>query len=165
MKKTITTAELFKLLYDQKGATIAQVLMETKPEMRKRENPYWGTITKRTSVNVMINTSYGNALKKAVAKNLPANLVGKVEVVVQPRTWGDRIGNSCIITHNGVLYVEMRPNSAGKTTYLQGTKRIAATTLASFLPVKKEQAVPVYDVRINNIKEIVLDGTTYTIGA
>lgn len=160
MSTKITTAKLFSLLQAQKGATFVTVLMETKPDMRKKGNPYYGQVTKRSRLNATINFSYGNALQKAVETELKR----KVEAVqVFKRTWGERIGKTCLITHKGTLYVEMKPNAAAKSTYTVKDKRISANELKSFLPEKKEQLVPILDVRINNIKEIVLDGTTYTV--
>lgn len=164
MNKTISTAELFTLLQGKKGATFATVITETEPEMRKTGNPYHGSVVKRKRVNVTLNFSYANAVKKAAGKAL-GDLASKVKIEadIKPRTWGDRIGKSCLIMHKGVAYVEMKPNATGTTTYLQNGKKISSSLLAPWMPVKSPAAVPVMDVRINNIKQIVMDDVTYTI--
>jgi hypothetical protein len=100
----ITVAELEAMLASLKpGANIITLSMATTPRMRKTGNMYFGKVRKHATANVQIQADYERAI------NAQRTREGKPsDFKAQPRVWGERIGNTCLIDNNGRKYMAFR---------------------------------------------------------
>ena len=168
MQKEITQKQLREVLLSFKGAKIATIITETVPDMKKTKNPYYGDVVKLTRANVMINTSYSNAIAKKAATQLDPALAKKMQPVVQPRTWGKRVDNTCFITHKDNTYLELRFNSKNpKVVYLNNNtgNEIESDLITPFLTKSAAQVIPVCTVNLDNIRGLIVDKTEYIVKA
>lgn len=158
-KQVINTAELTAILQGIRGAKIATVVIETQPELKKRNNPLQN-VTKKVTMNILFNFNYRAALDKALIANgkAPSNRpAGR-------RTWGQRVPNSPFIMHKGALYLEVKNNGRpSKVEWFANGNPLAYDAVAPFLPAAKQMEVPMCDIKIQNILELRVNGTQYTI--
>lgn len=159
VRQVTTTANLTAILQAVKGAKIATIITETTPDLKKRNNPF-DNVMKRTTMNVLFNFNYRKALDKALvaAGEAPSNRpAGK-------RAWGEKVPNSPFIMHKGHMYLEVKNNGrASKVEWFVDGEAIASAQIEPWLPAKQKQEVPMCDVRIENIKELRVDGVQYVI--
>ena len=114
----ITVSELETILRNlPAGGNFVSVQMATDPKMRKTGNPFFGRVKKHAIVNCQIQADYENAVN---AKRTREGLTADFQAA--PRTWGQRIGNTCLIEHKDKMYMAFRALKCLKTTYrdLQG---------------------------------------------
>lgn len=160
MKRNITLAALTALLMDIKGAKFTTIVTETEPDMRKTDNPFYGRVTKRSTVNVTLNASYRNGVTKALKKAGFSKTTAE-NVTINKPTWGERMGSSPLIMHKGHLYLHAKLNAKpSKISYTyEGAEMNAkeVKNMNTFLSAKAHQAVPVVSIRLENIKELKLD--------
>ncbi len=163
VREKITTAQLTAVLQDIKGAKIATIVTETTPELKKKGNPY-ENVTKRMTSNVTMNFNYRNALEKAGKAVSKAVKAGK-------RAWGERVPNSPFIMHEGALYFEVKMNGKPssieylvKDGLVKGVNVVLSNDkIAPFLPVRVAPLVPMMAVKIQNVKELRVNGKCYVI--
>jgi hypothetical protein len=167
--QAITVAELEAILASRKGATIATIVAETEPTMKKTNNPFVGA-TKISRVNGMINWHYENAVNKQREKE------GHEEVFFSaPRQWGERIKRedgtlTPLVRHKGKAYLELKVQNSLGYEYRHNGAVVPAEMINPFLPQKKEGArqevekiIVLRDYALENIRQIVLDGQTIDI--
>ena len=170
MKKVITTTELVEMLKDYKGATFVNVVTATEPKMRKTNNPYFGSVRKLTTQTVMLGADYEKAVNKRLEKE------GKDADFTKEATYCTPIGSSNAIKQhpNGqiYLYCSFLTNNKPKSRYVFEGREIEKSLLEPFLSAKsvsvkqgltEENEVIVRNFKIENVVEITLSGTTYTI--
>lgn len=103
-----------------KGTRFASIdtISEVKLKGGKK-NPLQNRVFKKTEGSVVILTNtpeqvYANMVKKRLVEE------GKdfKQFELKPRTWGERIGNTCFIEHKGEKYLEVLFVSSGNSSYL-----------------------------------------------
>ncbi len=144
MKRKITTAALMALLLSVKGAKIVSIVAQTSPKLKKRGNPFADQdVTKTSTLNAILNFNYRNALAKKLKVKDPQR----------------------IAVYNGALYLEAKLNGKPKkVTYRAENGDVIPTKkLAAWIPEHKEQDVPMCDIKLQNIKELKLNGVRYIV--
>lgn len=102
-----------------KGTTFSSIDTVSEVKLKGgKKNPFQNRVTKKTigSQVILSNTAesvYANMVKKRLVEE------GKdyEKFELKPRTWGAREGDTCIIDHNGVKYLEVIFIRGGKSTY------------------------------------------------
>ena len=166
--KKITVNQLVNLLSAISVETPARIVTETEVKMKKTNNPYFGQVTKRTTSNVLLCFNYENEVNRERAKE------GKeFDFEAKARTWGDKLGNSPIITNNGQLYLSVRFLKSDGSEFKHNNQPIAKTMLTEWLQESKSSAsnqgltdtneVIVRTYKVVNVKEITIGTETYVI--
>ena len=166
----ISTVFLQKKLMGKNGAFFATIVTETEPVLKKTGNPYFGNIIKRSKANVTFNFKYENSVNNARVKE------GNTEYFTpKPRKWGEKIPNTCFVLHNNTLYAEVKfNNSPSEVIYKLKTGEIIDIELlkpfiternsnAEHQGLSEEKEIILRDIKISNIKEIIMDKEHYMI--
>lgn len=167
--QTISNAQLQAMLLAVKGARMATITMETEPAMRKTNNPYYGNVTKRTTMNITMNFSYENSVNNQRTKEGSDNTFQ-----ASPRKWGERIPGTCFVTHKGFTYMEVKANGAPQSTeyfLTDNGQPIAKADLELYLQEKSsnaahqgvEKEIILRDIKITNIREIKINGGHFIV--
>lgn len=165
--KTISREDLYKMFLGIKSAKFATIKTLTDPKMRKTNNPYLGTM-KETVMNITLNFNYENSVNSQRTKEGTEN-----DFEALPRKWGQRVPNTCLVMHNGKIYIEVKANGKPQSTSFispDGTT-IEKSLLLPFLPVKKsnaehqgvEKEIILRDYSLENITGIKIDGSEYIV--
>jgi len=155
-----TTAQITAVLQAVKGAKIATIITETVPEMKKRNNPYLNVV-KRSTLNMVFNFNYRAAVNKALNEN---DITVQVGNKAGKRVWGEKVPNSPFIMHNGAMYLELKLNRpADKVQYFLDGKEVAADQVTPYLYKRNAKLVPMNDIKIQNIKELRVNGMQYVV--
>ena len=168
-KEIISSAQLMKILFDVKGARFCTIVTTTEPKMNKKNNPYFGNLLKTSEANVTMNFIYENAVN-----NQQIREGNEGTFVVKPRTWGEKIPNTCFIMHNDQMYMEVKYNAIPSSSYystIETNEIINKEFIKPFLPAKKSQAesqgvekeIIIRDIKISNIREIKINQKHYII--
>ena len=140
------------------GAFFATIVTETD----------FGNIIKRSKANVTFNFKYENSVNNARVKE------GNTEYFTpKPRKWGEKIPNTCFVLHNNTLYAEVKfNNSPSEVIYkLKTGEIIDIELLKPFITernskhqgLSEEKEIILRDIKISNIKEIIMDKEHYMI--
>ena len=165
--KEVTKDQLVKVLMGLTGSTFATITAETELKMNKKNNPYYGEVTKVTEANVNINFNYTNAVNNARLKE-----GNEEEFVAQPRKWGQKVPGTPLVLHEGNYYLEARFLGYSKTNsvYYHNNKVVEKTLLESFIPAVREaknqdleNEVIVRSFKIQSIKEVLVNKTRYVV--
>ena len=137
------------------------------PSMRKTGNPFYGRVTKTSTVNGMIGFKYENSVNNQRKREN----IGK-EFVAEPRKWGVRIAGTPIVEHKGQSYLEVKVQRVFDTVYCVDN-RLACDeeikAIKGFFPTNKdnrqevEKPVILRDYCLDSINEIRIAGKWYTI--
>ena len=106
-----------------------------------KKNPMQGRITKETKGGSVM--FFGNSKSNGYANMKNRNLIKSGDAsevkVFEPgkRPWGERIQNTPMITHKGMVYVELIYLHAPKTSYFLDGVPIAKTDIEGLKPSKK----------------------------
>jgi len=140
--------------FGHRGAWFATVVSNTKPNMRKTNNPN-ADARKRTWMMVQGgNWSYSNAVNNARDKMIedgpvyddsddsaPLNTGTSTRFVPKSRKWGERIEGVGLVRHNDKLYFEARVMSCFDRQFVNTSgKLIPDDKIKPFLSEKKSQA-------------------------
>lgn len=140
------------MLYEQvkpvveqlKGSTFAGI--DTTIEVKLlggKKNEMQGRVQKHTvGANVILfNNIKGSAYEAMVRRRMMAEGKDQEEFELKPRKWGERVGSSPFIEHNGKYYIEVFFRSPGKVYYTLDGEEISKEDIVG-LPVKKESDEP-----------------------
>jgi|GEM_PF-2882154 len=166
--KTISLEKLEEMLMGLEGqrANIVTIQTVTPLDMRKTDNPYIGRVFKVATVNCQIQSDYENAVNNRRAKEgKPADFVAQV------RTWGTRVGKSCVVEHKGEKYLAYRALRCLKTKLQDGQGRfVSPEVVAPFVPQKsKPKKQGLDDViiwrtpKLRNIRTININRKRYKV--
>ena len=169
MTNTITVADLeTKLAALPKGANIITVQMATVPRMQKTGNPYFDKVRKYAIANVQIQADYENAVNAQRRKEGKAD-----DFKAQPRVWGERIGNTCLIAHKGRKYMAFRALRCLKSTLRDTRGRFLCDTaiehIKTFMYVSKSKTQKVdteivwRTVALDNVRRININRERYEV--
>lgn len=136
----------------------------TPVKLKKTGNPLDGReVCKYSKLNVRLN---GNYTKQARRET------GNSEFVAQPRAWGERVGESCIIRHNDNFYLEYFCMNVLESGYM--IDGVHATPeqvdiIREFLPKRKKttnagvSTDTVRCVNVENIISVKMNGKNYIL--
>lgn len=168
----ITAVKLLAELKKVSHATIATVVFETIPKFRLKDDegnefPYtMGVVSKVTTVNGMLCADYEKAVNRVRGKEgLDKDFVAK------PRAWGERVGDSPIITHKDRFYLEVKVQKSD-SEYRYNDNPCSpeeVEELKQFLPpsrpsrqgVDNEVIIRTYD--FDSIREVRIEGKVYKV--
>ncbi len=150
----ISQQRLLDILGSVKGAKIIGLTYKSEGKTRSKANA--GRIQKVSRYSVMINARYDR--KKA--KELGVD-VGDVQVKDVP--WKEHVaGPVCRHKTTGQQYVEHYPISGG-TEYALDGKPASYDEVAELMPKPSKGGVPYRLIKVENIRQAVIDGTTYQV--
>jgi hypothetical protein len=169
--KNITRQELITLLSKVNKPTFTNVVMETKVRMDKTNNPYYDKVVKRSKCNYSLGIDY----QKRVNNNYTKEGIESTFESEKP-SGKHHVGNSkCLLIDDkteSVHYVmlerfdEIQPQNEFIFEGNQIDKQIFQDYLVKVSESQKQQQdrkVMVLTPKIENIKEISLEGTKYII--
>jgi len=163
----ITRSKLVELLKAlPKSNTFMSVMTTTEPKMRKTGNPWLSRGVKKTAtVTGCLHFNYENNVNAQRAREDKSE-----DFVVQARTWGQRVGDTCLIEHKGNMYLEYRALRCLRSRYFSEGKRIAKSVLDAWLyksggSVKQDlrKDIVVRTPRIENIRRININKKKYEV--
>ena len=120
--------DLKSLVESVKGTTFAGLDTLTSVSLKGgKKNTMQGRVTKRTTnANIMLfSNSSVNGYEAMVKRRMLKEGKDPETFTVKPRAWGNRIGTSPFIEHNGKHYLECIFVSSGKSEYFLDGNPIA----------------------------------------
>lgn len=122
--EVITCDNLANRLCRVKGSTTVSVTIETMPSgrMRRTDNPFWSRedqvwwIARRKRMTCYVGPRYARMIntRRAAERNLDNSNRGRAATlepgamfVAQPRTWGERLYDTPLVSYRGQLYVDV----------------------------------------------------------
>lgn len=165
----ITKQELITLLSTIDKPTFTNIVMETEVRMKKTNNPYYGKVIKRSKCNYSLGINYENRVNNNEKKE---GLEGNFET---EKPSGKTHISKCLLVSdkdNSVHYVmlerfnEIKPINEYICEGNQIEKQLFEgymTQVYESTKQEQERKVMVITPKIENIKEISLNGNHYTI--
>lgn len=175
---TTTNNTIINAMVSAKGFQFVGITYGNEVKMNKGGNPYYGRLTKVVSGQMCFNGNYENMVNNRIERE---GFEG-VEFVSGKLPWGQWVEGAehKVIAHKGEFYIRLYPTPNTKmkiTYYLDGVECTESDlrAIAPFLPKKKESAkqsecglegdkqLHPQSIKLSNIKEITLNGVTYTM--
>ena len=136
-----TKVDFLKNLINDGGRhTFASVQICTDLKMNKKNNPYYGRVQKKSSLQISLNAVYSNLVNSRLEKE------GKENDFIAKENWHTPVfdgKNGSLVAHRekGGLYLKVIVNKVLESIYILDGRE--ATTeeineIKSFIPVKKE---------------------------
>lgn len=158
----ITKQELREMLLNSPGTNIVTVLAATKPKVIK-DAPFTN-LMKFSQINGIIGFNYVNAVNNRRHKE------GKEKTfTASERIWGECIGKSAVIHHNGLDYLEIKVEKSAGRFFADNDKIIPEEQVKPYLIDRKptnqdlEKPVILRDIRFDNIRSIKIAGKEFEI--
>ena len=168
------TTAIQELMKNVNGSTFISINTDTPVTLKGgKKNPMQGRVNKVViGSNVMVfQNKTTNAYENMVNRRLLAE--GKaMKFEVGPRPWGERLEGTPFVVHKGTMYLEVIFLKAGKKHYTVDNVKVNADTIQG-LDVDEdreegnqnglENKVVIRTYKVANIKNITINGTTYTL--
>ena len=162
---TIDTNELAERLRNVKGTTAVTLTICTVPDMNKTGNPYYGRVSKYSTLNVMIGFVYETSVN-----NQRCREGREADFESMPRKWGVRIQGTPLVENKGSLYLECKIQRVLETYYTLDGDEFSAEDLQPWLR-KPSQAdrqgvdapVVLRDIKLENILEVRMFGEVFCV--
>ncbi len=120
---------------------------ESNPKLKGgKKNPQQGHVTKLSTAKVTLSGTGVYASRKVDEGEFSSS------DEVQKRKWGTRIGNTCVIEHKGVEYVEFLVDGTPKTTYFLDDKEIPKSDVVGLSDSKRDSNVIICCVKSASVK-------------
>ena len=178
IQKKINAHQLQDVINLIPGHRFITITTETDYRMNKRNNPYFGNVTKRCTANVQIGFDYENAVNNRQEKE-----TGERNFTAQERTWGGKVDNKTVskveansdVKQYVALGYKSKPSSVtyflkdtGAEVNIDDIKMYAVSKpttaeVAAKQGVSEENAVVYRNVKMGNVKEITYNGVHYII--
>lgn len=166
--KGITSNELVEILKTQKIGTFAFIKIETNLKMNKKNNPYFGLITKKSEIRILLGSNYENRVNNNLLKESK-----ETNFIAESCKVGNHVSECVLYNENTQLFYlqyeyfkEIKP----KVDYIFNENLIEFEKFSEFVPEKKsasqkglENKVNSITVKIENIKEISLNKIKYIV--
>jgi hypothetical protein len=149
-----------------RGCSAATLTFKTVPTMNKGgrkdkvtgeyPNKYLGRVEKISTINGMVGANYANAVRKATEDE---------SFEPGPLPWGERVGESPLITHKGNLYLQIVKPNWGKSEWLVDGRKATddeIEEIKTYLPNKAEQEVVVRAFNLNGVQRAAIGGKVLT---
>ena len=166
---TITQQELITLLSSIEKPTFTNIVMETKVRMNKTNNPYYDKVIKRSKCNYSLGVNYEN---RVINNEKKEGLEGNFET---EKPSGKTHISKCLLVDDktqSVHYVMLERFDEIKPTneYICEGNQIEKVLFESYMTKvyestkqEQERKVMVITPKLENIREISLNGIHYTI--
>jgi len=148
------------------GATFVSVVQVTPADMNKTNNPFYGKVFKVAKLQGVLDGDYTKAVNRQRLREGKA-----ADFVSQPRKWGQRVGDTCLIEHKGTYYLEVRVLRTLRSRLVDESGRfMAKSKVAAFL--KAESGAPQQDLdkeivirtpKLENLRRIAIKGQRFEI--
>ena len=163
--------DLMKSVKSSKGCQFVSVCYESEQKMNKRNNPYYGRVTKRVVAQMQFGYSYENACNNRCADG--------ITFVADSLPWGAWVEGleNKVIAHKGEYYLRLYDitNKAPKVTYYVDGVIATSEQIAEFMafvPQSKsysekqaehgiERQVTPRAIRFGNIRELTINGKSF----
>lgn len=180
--QSITQDQFVEMMLGRRGAFFATINTITEPKMRKKDNPYFGTM-KHSVVNGQLNWIYENAVNnQRYRESQPMDDAGEIEhFTPESRRWGTRIRRedntyTPLVIHEKkdetFYYLEMKVLKSLSHKYVFQNEEIDSELIRPFLYERNEGArqevdkpVILRDYSVASITSIMMDGTQYVLKA
>jgi hypothetical protein len=170
--ENITRQELITLLSEIDKPTFTNVVMETMVRMNKTNNPYYNKVVKRSKCNYSLGIDYGKRVNNNYTKEGIENTFES-----EKPSGKHHIGNSkCLLIDDkteSVHYVmlerfdEIKPTNEFIFEGNEIDKQLFQDFMVKYTESQKQEQdrkVMVITPKIENIKEMSINGTKYIIG-
>lgn len=165
----ITKTELVEVLGNVTRPTFTNIVMETKPKMRKTNNPYFDKVIKKTNGRYFIGMDY----EKRVIGNLTKEGVEEPQFESKKNNVGEHV-NKCVLfnqnTQKFYLFYERFDEVKPKVEFIFEGNTIEKQLFESFMSQSSnynnqdlERTVKVQSVSFDNIKQISVNGEVYEV--
>jgi hypothetical protein len=166
---TIGQTELIELLNNVEKSTFVNIVMETKVRMNKTGNPYFNLITKRSKTNFLIGNDYETRVNSNEKKE------GLEGDFVSMAPSGKKHISKCVLVdtkteNTHYLMVERFDEIKPTTEFIFEGNEIEKQLFESYMVKVSETSrqdqdkkVMVITPKIENIKELSLNGTRYIV--
>lgn len=152
------------------GATFIGLDTITEVNLPK-SSPHHGRVTKvMTGANVQVfGNKHTNGYENMVKRRLGKESKDPEDFQLSPRKWGQRVPNLPIVEHQGNEYLEVIFLKNGEIEYLLDGKPINKEDVIGLKPpVAAEQGglenkVHLRTFAVESIRQIVIDGQTFTV--
>ena len=166
--KAITTNELVEILLKVEKGTFAFIRIETVLKMRKTNNPYFGLITKKSDIRVLLGSNYQDRVNNNLEKEEKDR-----DFIAESCKVGNHVSECVLYNENTKLFYlqaeyfkEIKP----KVEFYFNGKLIELEKFSEFVPEKTTakqkgliKKVNSISVKIENIKEISLNKIKYIV--
>lgn len=143
------------------GAFPITIVADTEPKLKKG-CPY--KVRKRSKVNGMAGFIYENAVNRQRIRE------GKEpDFESEPRKWGIRIVRTPLVEHNGNFYLELKVQNSDCVYLDENGNEISKEEIQPFLRENNfdkqqlDKPVILRDYKLENIKEVHMDGKIYYV--
>lgn len=168
-KMSIGKQELISILMEQEKGTFVNLVTETKVRMNKRNNPYFDKVIKRSKCNYLLGMDYQERVRKNESKEGM-----EPDFVTEECKVGEHI-SKCVLfneklnTHYIMVerFDEIKPQVEYTFEGNEIDKGLFEDFMVKYTESKKqeqERKVQVITFKVDNIKEISLNGVHYEIG-
>ena len=155
----LTTSELTEILKGQEKGTFCWMWFETKPKMRKTDNPYFDRVVKITKGNILMGNSYEKRVQNETGNpNFVADVCKVGEHVSKCVLHNDNTGKDYLQYE---WFEEVVPKSEYKFEGNPIEKRMFESFMGTYVPNKN--GVNFQSVTISNIKECHFNGNEYIV--
>ncbi|GAB5444348.1 MAG: hypothetical protein Fues2KO_46970 [Fuerstiella sp.] len=177
--QAITQRKLEQMLMATNRCQFISLASITDPDMRKRNNPYHGSVRKVTFARGVINWQYERTVRRQQVREGQAESLADADFKAHARQWGSRIKHTPLVSHTAGadgeqrLYLELKREAFTPHYFDRNTGQrltdIQLAELDKFLreerPGRQPVAKPVVlrDYRLDRIAELTMSGTRYTI--
>jgi hypothetical protein len=168
--ENITRQELITLLSEIDKPTFTNVVMETMVRMNKTNNPYYNKVVKRSKCNYSLGVNYENRVINNYTKE------GIESTFETEKPSGKTHISKCLLVSdkdNSVHYVmlerfdEIKPTNEFIFEGNEIDKQLFQDFMVKYTESQKQEQdrkVMVITPKIENIKEMSINGTKYIIG-
>jgi hypothetical protein len=162
--KHINKTELQEILESIISCQPVSANVVTIPSMNKTGNPFYGRVTKSSTVNGLIGFFYGNSMNNQLGRE------GKeANFTPEPRKWGVR--NGVLVRHKDKVYVEVKVQSVSETVYRLDGQVIDKAVLGDWVKARTaphtqnelDKKIILADYNLENIYAIRMLGEQYEI--
>jgi len=162
--KAVTKSALLETLESVNSCQAVSINTLTDVKMNKIGNPFYGRVTKASTVNGLIGFSYGNAVNNQLGREDK-----ELDFKPHERKWGVRDG--VLIRHKGKNYVELKVQSVSSTVYFLDGEEIELAELGDWVKKRKapksqegiEKKIILADYNLDGIVSMRLMGEAYEI--
>lgn len=134
-----------EFLSDRSGAK-ATISWQSVPKLKGgKSNPMQGLVRKVSTAQVTLGGTGIYAFRKVQEGEFQSTND------VQPRKWGTRVENTCVVEHKGARYIEFLVDGKPKTTYYLGDNEIDKADIQGLTERKDDTAVLICCVKAENV--------------
>jgi hypothetical protein len=166
--KAITSSELIEILMKVQKGTFANILTETNVRMNKKNNQYFGLITKKSEIRVLLGSNYQDRVNNNLEKEEKDR-----DFIAESCKVGNHVSECVLYNENTKLFYlqaeyfkEIKP----KVEFYFNGKLIEKELFEKFLPKETKpnqngltKKVNSISYKIQSIKEISLNKVKYIV--